>query len=81
MAKAQLYSDPSGEGDSLDEALHDPMLETIDSLEDYVLYKTRDWADFIGTSSIVSGVGFGRKRIKRGLRRGLGLSPRPPHRQ
>ena len=49
MANATVYDAGSGSltNDSLEDALHDPHLENIQSLEDYVLWKTQEWTDFI----------------------------------
>jgi hypothetical protein len=49
MANAQIYD--KGDGSSLEheglDSLNDPMLQSIASLEDYVLWKTREWEEFI----------------------------------
>jgi hypothetical protein len=49
MAKATVY-DTSSSGvtnDSLDEALNDPVLGSMTSVSEFVLWKTQEWRDFI----------------------------------
>ena len=45
MAKAQIYE--AGAQITNEDVLNDPMLESQDSLESYVLWKVREWEDFV----------------------------------
>jgi hypothetical protein len=45
-SKAQVY-DTTSNGFVQDDTLNDPTLESQDSIESYVLWKTREWTDFI----------------------------------